>query len=33
MGTEIVRPSTLPGFLELLPEDQILFNKINVLPL
>lgn len=29
MGTEIVRPSTLPGFLELLPEDQILFNKIK----
>lgn len=29
MGTEIVKPSTLPGFLELLPEDQILFNKIK----
>lgn len=29
MGTEIVRPSILPGFLELLPDDQILFNKIK----
>lgn len=26
---EIIRPSTLPGFLELLPEDQVRFNKIK----
>lgn len=25
----IVKPSTLPGFMELLPEDQILFNKMR----
>lgn len=29
MSKDIVKPSTLPGFLELLPEDQILFNKIK----
>ncbi len=29
MSINIVKPSTLPGFLELLPEDQILFNKIK----
>ncbi|MDD4568743.1 MAG: histidine--tRNA ligase [Tepidanaerobacteraceae bacterium] len=29
MSKEIVKPTTLPGFLELLPEDQILFNKIK----
>ena len=23
-----VKPKTLPGFMELLPEDQILFNKM-----
>ena len=23
-----VKPSTLPGFMELLPEEQILFNKM-----
>lgn len=28
MNKEIVRPSILPGFMELLPQDQILFNKI-----
>ena len=28
MSKEIVRPSILPGFMELLPQDQILFNKI-----
>ena len=26
---DIVKPSTLPGFQELLPEDQILFNKLK----
>lgn len=26
--TEIVKPSTLPGFMELLPQDQILFNEM-----
>ena len=25
----IVKPSTLPGFMELLPKDQILFNEMN----
>jgi histidyl-tRNA synthetase len=29
MSKDIVKPSTLPGFLELLPKDQILFNKIK----
>ena len=29
MSKDIVKPSTLPGFSELLPEDQILFNKIK----
>ncbi len=29
MSKNIVKPSTLPGFLELLPEDQIQFNKIR----
>lgn len=29
MSKDIVKPSTLPGFLELLPQDQILFNKIK----
>ncbi|HHY42038.1 MAG TPA: histidine--tRNA ligase [Thermoanaerobacterales bacterium] len=28
MSKDIVKPSTLPGFMELLPKDQILFNKI-----
>lgn len=28
MSKEIVRPSILPGFMELLPTDQILFNKM-----
>ncbi len=28
MNKEIVKPSILPGFMELLPQDQILFNKI-----
>ena len=28
MGKQIVKPSILPGFMELLPSDQILFNKI-----
>ncbi len=28
MKTEIVRPSILPGFMELTPSDQILFNKM-----
>ncbi|HHY04350.1 MAG TPA: histidine--tRNA ligase family protein [Thermoanaerobacterales bacterium] len=27
--SQIVKPSTLPGFLELLPKDQILFNKMK----
>lgn len=26
--TEIVKPSTLPGFMELLPKEQILFNEM-----
>lgn len=26
--TKIIQPKTLPGFMELLPEDQILFNNI-----
>ena len=26
--TRRIQPKTLPGFMELLPEDQILFNKI-----
>lgn len=29
MSKNIVKPSTLPGFMELLPKDQILFNKIK----
>ncbi|NLU11286.1 MAG: histidine--tRNA ligase [Tepidanaerobacter acetatoxydans] len=29
MSKDIVKPSTLPGFLELLPQDQILFNEIK----
>ncbi|WP_053956568.1 histidine--tRNA ligase [Inediibacterium massiliense] len=28
MKNQIVKPSILPGFMELLPSDQILFNKI-----
>ena len=24
----MIEPKTLPGFMELLPQDQILFNKI-----
>lgn len=28
MSNDIVRPSILPGFMELLPADQILFNKM-----
>ena len=28
MKKDIVKPSTLPGFMELLPPDQILFNKM-----
>src|SRR5699024_4901992 len=28
MSNDIVRPSILSGFMELLPEDQILFNKM-----
>ncbi len=28
MKNEIVKPSILPGFMELLPEDQIQFNKL-----
>lgn len=28
MSKDIVRPSILPGFMELLPTDQILFNKM-----
>ena len=27
---EKVEPRTLPGFMELLPQDQIMFNKIRV---
>ena len=26
---EKVKPKTLPGFMELLPKEQILFNKIK----
>ncbi|GLI52044.1 histidine--tRNA ligase [Tepidanaerobacter syntrophicus] len=29
MSKDIVKPATLPGFLELLPQDQILFNEIK----
>ena len=29
MSKNIVRPSILPGFMELLPSDQILFNKMK----
>lgn len=29
MSKDIVKPSILPGFMELLPQDQILFNKIK----
>ncbi len=29
MGNEKVEPKTLPGFMELLPNDQIEFNKIK----
>ena len=25
----IVKPSTLPGFMELLPKDQMLFNEMR----
>ena len=28
MDNQIVKPSILPGFMELLPSDQILFNKM-----
>ncbi len=28
MSSDIIKPSTLPGFMELLPSDQILFNKM-----
>lgn len=28
MKRQIVKPTTLPGFMELLPEDQIIFNKM-----
>lgn len=28
MTTSIVKPSILPGFMELTPSDQILFNKM-----
>jgi histidyl-tRNA synthetase len=28
MSSQIVKPSTLPGFMELLPSDQILFNRM-----
>ena len=28
MAKEIVKPSILPGFMELLPSDQILFNQM-----
>lgn len=28
MKKDIIKPSTLPGFMELLPPDQILFNKM-----
>ena len=26
---DIVKPSILPGFMELIPEDQLLFNKMK----
>jgi len=29
MSKNIIKPSILPGFMELLPKDQILFNKIK----
>src|SRR5665647_3901160 len=29
MKNEIVKPSILPGFMELLPADQIQFNKLS----
>lgn len=29
MSKDIVKPSTLPGFMELLPKDQIIFNKMK----
>ena len=28
MSVNIVKPSILPGFMELIPRDQILFNKM-----
>ncbi len=28
MNKNIIKPSTLPGFMELLPREQILFNKM-----
>ena len=28
MSKDIVKPSILPGFMELTPTDQILFNKM-----
>ena len=28
MENQIVKPSILPGFMELLPTDQILFNNM-----
>lgn len=28
MSRDIVKPSILPGFMELTPKDQILFNKM-----
>ena len=27
--TQIVQPSTLPGFMELLPQDQLVFNRMK----
>ena len=27
--TQIVQPSTLPGFMELLPKDQLVFNRMK----
>ena len=29
MNKNIVKPSILPGFMELIPEDQILFNEMR----
>jgi histidyl-tRNA synthetase len=29
MNKEIVKPSILPGFMELLPSDQLLFNRMK----